>query len=47
MTNVDLIATILHQSGALAFFDYATAAPHVKVIYVHYWCFPTDFVAFD
>jgi hypothetical protein len=29
--NVDLISLIMHEVGGLAFFDYATAAPYVKV----------------
>jgi selenocysteine lyase/cysteine desulfurase/tRNA(Ile)-lysidine synthase TilS/MesJ len=29
--DVDLISLILHKNNALAFFDYATAAPYVKI----------------
>ena len=28
--DTDSIASLLHKYGALAFFDYATAAPYVK-----------------
>ena len=31
LSSVDRIAATLHQYGALAFFDYATAAPYVKM----------------
>ena len=31
MTAVDEICILLHEAGALAFFDYATAAPYVKI----------------
>ena len=29
--DIDLISLILHQNNALAFFDYATASPYVKI----------------
>ena len=31
LTSVDDVAILLHQYGALAVFDYATAAPYVKI----------------
>ena len=31
LTAVDEVSEFLHQQGALAFFDYATAAPYVKI----------------
>lgn len=31
LTDVDGVAILLHQHNALAFFDYATAAPHVTI----------------
>jgi selenocysteine lyase/cysteine desulfurase len=31
LSDVDAIAAILHRHGALAFFDYATAAPYVPI----------------
>ena len=31
LTAVDDVSILLHQHGALAFFDYATAAPYVKL----------------
>lgn len=31
LTNVDAVATLMHRAGGLAFFDYATAAPYVKI----------------
>eukprot|EP00541_Cyclophora_tenuis_P001945 CAMPEP_0116542288 /NCGR_PEP_ID=MMETSP0397-20121206/936_1 /TAXON_ID=216820 /ORGANISM="Cyclophora tenuis, Strain ECT3854" /LENGTH=117 /DNA_ID=CAMNT_0004066287 /DNA_START=168 /DNA_END=517 /DNA_ORIENTATION=+ len=31
VSDVDAIATILHQHQALAFFDYATGAPYMKM----------------
>lgn len=31
LTEVDSISILLHKYGALAFFDYATAAPYVKI----------------
>jgi len=31
LSDVDSIAAVLHQNDALAFFDYATAAPYVKI----------------
>jgi selenocysteine lyase/cysteine desulfurase len=31
MSEVDQITLLLHQKGALAFFDYAAAAPHVEI----------------
>jgi selenocysteine lyase/cysteine desulfurase len=32
LTDVDEVSILLHLHGALAVFDYATAAPYVKVI---------------
>ena len=32
LTDVDEVSILLHRHGALAIFDYATAAPYVKVI---------------
>lgn len=31
LEEVDRVTAILHRAGALAFWDYATAAPHVRV----------------
>lgn len=31
LTNVDLLSIIMHEVNGLAFFDYATAAPYVKI----------------
>lgn len=31
LTDVDAVATLMHQNGGLAIFDYATAAPYVKM----------------
>nr|CCA19626.1 cysteine desulfurase putative [Albugo laibachii Nc14]CCA22876.1 cysteine desulfurase putative [Albugo laibachii Nc14] len=31
LTNVDAVTALLHQFGALAFWDYATAAPYVPI----------------
>ena len=31
LTAVDAVSILLHEAGALAFFDYATAAPYVKI----------------
>jgi selenocysteine lyase/cysteine desulfurase len=31
LTDVASIARVLHKHGALAFFDYAAAAPYVKI----------------
>lgn len=31
LTDVDAVSILLHMHGALAFFDYATAAPYVKI----------------
>ena len=31
LTDVDAFSTLMHQYGALAFWDYATAAPYVKI----------------
>lgn len=31
MTAVDAVSILLHEAGALAFFDYATAAPYVRM----------------
>ena len=31
LTNVNAVSALMHRSGGLVFFDYATAAPYVKV----------------
>ena len=31
LTNVDDIAILMHKYGGLAFFDYAAAAPYVRI----------------
>ncbi len=31
LTDTDAFSTLLHQYGALALWDYATAAPYVKI----------------
>ena len=31
LENVDEVTILLHEYGALAFWDYASAGPHVKV----------------
>jgi selenocysteine lyase/cysteine desulfurase len=31
LTDVNAVAILMHKAGGLAFFDYATAAPYVKV----------------
>ena len=31
MTAADAVSALLHRAGGLVFFDYATAAPYVKV----------------
>lgn len=31
LADVDTITVMLHKHGALAFWDYATAAPYVKI----------------
>lgn len=31
VTDVDAVTKLLHEHGALAFWDYATAAPHMRV----------------
>ena len=33
LTDVDAVAIMMHKAGGLAVFDYATAAPYVKVCY--------------
>ena len=32
LTDVDSVSILLHSYGAIALFDYATAAPYVKVL---------------
>lgn len=31
LTDVNAVSILMHKAGGLAFFDYATAAPYVKV----------------
>lgn len=32
LTDVNSVSILMHKAGGLAFFDYATAAPYVKVL---------------
>ena len=32
LTSCDAVSVLMHRAGGLVFFDYATAAPYVKVI---------------
>ena len=31
LTDVNAVSALMHRAGGLVFFDYATAAPYVKV----------------
>jgi len=33
--DVDAVTALLHRHGALAFWDYATAAPYIKASHKH------------
>lgn len=34
LTDTNTVSALMHRAGGLVFFDYATAAPYVKVSYI-------------
>ena len=43
MTDVDAVSIMMHKAGGLAVFDYATAAPYVKVCHAIPQCYHNIF----
>lgn len=47
LTDVDAVSILMHRAGGLVFFDYATAAPYVKVRLLFFTSCRQDSVSID